>query len=66
MTKRLKVLLWTFISCLLLNAPAFAQMKKISGTVSSQVSNEALAGSTITVKGTNRVTKADEKGQFSI
>lgn len=66
MTKRLKVLLWTFTSCLLLNAPAFAQMKKISGTVSSQVSNEALAGSTITVKGTNRVTKADEKGQFSI
>lgn len=63
--RKLKVLLWTFISCLLLSATALAQTKRITGTINSQ-GNTPLAGATVTVKGTNRITTTDEQGQFSI
>ena len=45
---------------------AWAQTKRVTGTVMSQGTNDPLTGATVTVKGTTRMTTTDDKGRFSI
>jgi len=51
---------------LLLGVPAFAQQKKITGTVTDEKSQTPLPGVTVVVKGTNRGTATTPAGTFSI
>ncbi len=61
LTRRLLVLLLVVFSCL----QTWAQSKTISGVVRGE-NNEALNGVSISIKGTNRATTTNEKGEFSI
>jgi TonB-linked SusC/RagA family outer membrane protein len=66
MPRKLKVLVWTFISCLLLSAHGLAQTKRISGKITTRETNEPLQGATVIVKGTNKSTTTNDQGQFTI
>lgn len=66
-TRRLlKILLWTFVSCLMLNATAFGQTRKITGKLSTRNDNQPLQGATVVIKGTNKSTTSNQQGQFAI
>ena len=66
-TIRLRLmLLWGIFPLLLLSVPAFSQTEKISGTIINQRNSAPVPGATITLKGTERFTVADEAGKFSI
>lgn len=56
--------LWLLL--LLGAAPAFAQQKKITGTVTDEKSQTPLPGVTVVIKGTNRGTATAPAGTFSI
>lgn len=62
MTKLLRLLT---VLLLLMALPALAQQRQISGTVTAET-QEPLAGVTVTVKNTSRVTLTDENGHFSV
>jgi len=61
LTKRLLVLLLVMFNCLY----SWAQSKTVTGTVQGD-SNEPLVGVTVSVKGTNRNSITNDKGEFSI
>lgn len=61
-TRLLFVILIMFFSCFTL----FAQSKKVTGTVVSQETNEPLQGVTVAIKGLDRSTQTNSKGEFSI
>ncbi len=66
-TIRLRLmLLWGLFPLLLLSVPAFSQTEKISGTITNQRNSAPVPGATITLKGTDRFTVADDAGRFSI
>jgi TonB-dependent starch-binding outer membrane protein SusC len=66
-TIRLRLmLLWGLFPLLLLSTAAFSQTEKISGTITNQRNSAPIPGATITVKGTDRFTVADDAGKFSI
>ena len=44
----------------------FSQTVKVRGTVVSSSNNEGVPNATVTVKGTNRATQTDSRGNFSI
>jgi TonB-linked SusC/RagA family outer membrane protein len=44
----------------------FAQQRTLSGTITNKDTREPLAGATVSVKGTDRATTTDYKGEFSI
>ena len=44
----------------------YAQQKKITGKVTSQVSSEPLVGVTVMIKGTSQGAITDETGSFSL
>ena len=46
--------------------PSFAQQRTISGTVLNRESREPLKGATVAVKGTDRATTTNDRGEFSI
>ncbi len=46
--------------------PAYAQDLQVSGKVTRKTTGEALAGATVSVKGSNRSTTTDPSGNFSI
>ena len=50
----------------LLSTTAFSQTEKVSGTITNQRNSAPIPGATITLKGTERFTVADEAGKFSI
>jgi len=59
--------LWTFICCLaFVQADAQNAARRISGKITSAVSNEAIVGATVMVKGTRNMTSAGDAGDFSI
>ncbi|MES2773025.1 MAG: SusC/RagA family TonB-linked outer membrane protein [Bacteroidota bacterium] len=62
--KFLKV--WVVLSCLLCSATIWAQVKTISGKVSSEDDNKPLPGVSITVKGKTAGTQTKTNGEFSI
>ena len=64
--KGLQVLIWTILSCVLLNLQVAAQNKRVTGTVTARSTSDPLTGATITVKGTKRAATADAQGNFSI
>jgi TonB-linked SusC/RagA family outer membrane protein len=66
-TRRLlKVLLWTFVSCFMLNAAVLAQARRITGQIISKADNQPLQGATVVVKGTNKSTSTNQEGKFAI
>ena len=66
-TIRLRLLLLGGIfPLLLLSVPAFSQTEKVKGTIINQRNSAPVQGATITLKGTERFTVADEAGKFSI
>jgi TonB-linked SusC/RagA family outer membrane protein len=66
-TIRLRLLLlWGIFPLLLLSVPAFSQTEKVKGTIINQRNSAPIPGATITLKGTERFTVADEAGKFSI
>jgi TonB-dependent SusC/RagA subfamily outer membrane receptor len=66
-TIRLRLLLlWGIFPLLFLSAPAFSQTEKVSGTIINQRNSAPVPGATITLKGTDRLTVADDAGKFSI
>ena len=54
------------IACFMLSATVFGQVKKITGTVTSDEDGKPLTGVTIELKGKNAGTQTDANGQFSI
>lgn len=62
LTKCGLLLLLLFLSCLQLSA----QQRTVTGIVQNQDTREPLAGVTVGVKGTDRTTITNEKGEFSI
>jgi len=70
-TKRLHMklktafLLWAFM-CILGMHKATAQNFSVSGKVTSQTTNEPLAGVTVSIKGANVATATDKDGNYSI
>ncbi|WP_121356196.1 SusC/RagA family TonB-linked outer membrane protein [Flavisolibacter nicotianae] len=54
------------LGMLLACSVVFAQQRTITGVVTNDESKEPLSGVSISVKGTDRVTSTNEKGQFSI
>ena len=66
-TIRLRLmLLWGIFPLLMLSVPAFSQTEKVSGTITNQRNSAPIPGATITLKGTDRFTVADDAGRFSI
>ncbi len=61
-TKRLTL----FLTCLLFCLASFAQDKTITGNVSTFDDNTALAGVSVTIKGTGQATLTDSTGNFTI
>lgn len=66
-SKRLKVLLWAFMSCLLMNSVSYAQSgaRKVTGTVKDD-KGIPLSGVTVQVKDDKAVTVTNNAGIFSI
>lgn len=62
LTKCGLLLLLLFLSCLQLSA----QQRTVTGIVQNQETREPLAGVTVGIKGTDRTTLTNEKGEFSI
>jgi TonB-linked SusC/RagA family outer membrane protein len=54
------------ITCFLLSATVFGQVKKVTGTVTSEEDGKPLAGVTIELKGKKAGTQTDANGSFSI
>jgi len=54
------------IAGLMLSTFVRAQTQKVEGTIASQKTAAAMAGASVTVKGTNRSVISDEAGHFSI
>jgi len=44
----------------------FAQQRTISGIITNKDTREPLVGATVAIKGTDRITTTDQKGEFSI
>lgn len=59
-------LVWCCTLLILVHHTAWAQVKRITGEITSKTSNTALVGATVTVKGTNNSATTDENGRFSI
>jgi TonB-dependent starch-binding outer membrane protein SusC len=64
--KTLRLLLCSMLSVFLLGSSALAQTPKVTGKITSQKTATSMAGATVTVKGTNKTTIADEGGRFTI
>lgn len=64
MRNLLSRLLTVFLLCMGLTA--YAQEKTVTGTIASEADNTPLAGVTVQVKGTNKVTQTNGQGSFSI
>jgi outer membrane receptor protein involved in Fe transport len=64
--RKLQGLLWTLLWILVLSQSALAQVSKVSGTITAQKTGAAMAGVTVTVKGTSRTVTTNEAGQFTI
>src|SRR5438067_1772441 len=65
-TIRLRLmLLWGLFPLLLLSTTAYSQTKKVKSTIINQ-RNAPVPGATITLKGADRFTVADDAGRFSI
>lgn len=64
--KTLHLLLCSIFSVFLLSYSALAQTPKITGTISNQRNASAMAGATVTVKGSNKTVVTDETGRFTI
>ncbi|HYJ38829.1 MAG TPA: carboxypeptidase-like regulatory domain-containing protein, partial [Chitinophagaceae bacterium] len=60
--KRITFLLLILLSC----TAIFAQQRTLSGTITNKETSEPLPGATVAVKGTDRVTSTNAKGEFSI
>jgi TonB-linked SusC/RagA family outer membrane protein len=60
--RRISFLLLTLLSCTIV----FAQQRDVTGVITSDETKEPLQGVTVAVKGTDRSTVTDEKGQFTI
>gem|GEM_PF-2711377 len=56
---------WLLFACFLISASAWAQTKKISGTVVNDEGNP-LAGVSVTIKGKKGGTQTNGEGQYSI
>ncbi|HSV10971.1 MAG TPA: carboxypeptidase-like regulatory domain-containing protein, partial [Hanamia sp.] len=54
------------ITCFLLSTTVFGQVKKVTGTVTSEEDGKPLAGVTIELKGKKAGTQTDANGSFSI
>lgn len=66
-TIRLRLLLlWGVFPLLLLSKTAFSQTQKVSGTIINQRTSAPVPGATISLKGANRITVADDAGKFAI
>ncbi|MGZ8510552.1 MAG: SusC/RagA family TonB-linked outer membrane protein [Chitinophagaceae bacterium] len=66
-TIRLRLLLLMgVLPVLLITTKAFAQTAKVSGTVINQRTSTPVPGASITVKGANRSSVADDAGRFTI
>lgn len=51
---------------ILINLQAWSQTKTVNGTVLDELSGQALAGATVSIKGTAIATQTNDAGQFSI
>lgn len=60
--RRIPLLLLTLLSCSLV----FAQQRTLSGTIFNRDTREPLIGATVSIKGTDRNTLTNDKGEFSI
>ena len=60
--KRISFLLLMVLNCSILSA----QQRTLSGTITNKDTREPLTGATVTIKGTDRVTMTNDKGEFSI
>src|SRR5215218_4326472 len=60
--KHLSFLVVMLLTCTIL----FAQQRTVTGTIVSDDNKEPIVGATVSVKGTDRTTVTDAKGQFSI
>ncbi len=65
MRKCLSSFLFSLLA-LLLSTTAFSQDRTITGKINASDDNKALAGVTVTVKGTTRATTTDDRGVFTI
>lgn len=66
-TTRLRLLLLGFVFFMtLLSTTAYSQTEKVNGTIINQRTSTPVQGATITLKGTDRFTAADDAGKFSI
>ena len=65
-SSRLLVLLCTMIACLVWSSGAFAQTRRVSGTVTTEGTNTPVAQVTVQVKGTNRTAVTNDAGVFNI
>src|SRR4051812_4447483 len=61
-TRKFVVILLTFSCCI----ASFAQQRIVTGVVTDQETKQPIIGVTVGVKGSNRSTTTNEKGQFSI
>ena len=60
--RRICYLLLMLLSC----SVVFAQQRTVSGTITNKDTHEPLQGVTVAIKGADRVTTTNDKGQFSI
>jgi TonB-dependent starch-binding outer membrane protein SusC len=69
-TRKLKVLLWTLISCFTLVTHSHAQnsadLAKTTGKITDKVSGEPIVGATVSVKGTKNSAATDQNGLFTV
>jgi TonB-dependent starch-binding outer membrane protein SusC len=57
---------WVLLLSLLASPGLQAQTRQVTGIVTSRTSSERVPDATVTVKGTTRIARTDEKGQFTI
>jgi TonB-linked SusC/RagA family outer membrane protein len=57
---------FTLIGMLLLCFSSFAQERQVNGRVTTSDDSKPLAGVTVTIKGTRKATKTDDRGNFNI
>lgn len=58
--------LWLILLVFYLPWRLAAQEREINGVVTSSVDNQAVAGATVTIKGTSNATSTDEQGAFTL
>jgi TonB-linked SusC/RagA family outer membrane protein len=63
--KKFLVLVFVFSGCFFFEAPLFAQVRAITGTVSDG-QGQPLVGATVAVKGTKAVSTTDASGKFTL